>query len=431
VTTASLSLGDASGATAGSVSAVSATATFVPASPLHVGSTYTANLSTVIADASGNHLAAPARVVFTVAMDTERQAFMTSVSGTGDLSSWADAGGARGLAAADAICQARAAAAGFDGRFVAWLSDGTDDAYCRVHGLGGQRAAQCGQSALPAAAGPWVRSDGLPWGDRIDLLLDATHPRVYTPPGRDEFGAPVTREFFTATSALGAFDGPESCSGWTSASGGTATAGEPDYAGGEWSIAAHKSCGGAQSLFCLEVGPGVAPTFPTPTGRRAFLTSVAGTGDLSSWPDAQGQMGLAAGDAICRARATAAGLPNAASYTAWLSAGATAAGDRLSADGPWVRVDGVPLAASRDALRAGALVSSLNVTETGEYLWLPLFAWTGTSSGGGAGAECGAWSGMGNGITGRIYQASALWTQTTARTPDACTRRYPLYCFED
>ena len=42
--------------------------------------------------------------------------------------------------------------------------------------------------------------------------------------------------------------------------------------------------------------------------KVAFVTSVQGNGDLGSWPDSGGLTGLAGGDAICRARATAAGL---------------------------------------------------------------------------------------------------------------------------
>src|SRR5690606_9522063 len=55
--------------------------------------------------------------------------------------------------------------------------------------------------------------------------------------------------------------------------------------------------------------------------RRVFVTSTKGTADLSSWPEAGGAVGLAAGDAICRARATASGFSNATSYRAWLSSG--------------------------------------------------------------------------------------------------------------
>ena len=77
--------------------------------------------------------------------------FVTSVTGKGDLECWPDAGMATGLAAGDAICQARATAAGLanPSNFVAWISDMNDDAYCRVHNFSGTKAANCGQLELP------------------------------------------------------------------------------------------------------------------------------------------------------------------------------------------------------------------------------------------------------------------------------------------
>src|SRR6188768_570424 len=91
-----------------------------------------------------------------------RRMFVTSVSGTGDLGSWPAAGIATGLAAGDAICQARASAASLPNPsgYRAWLSDSTDDAYCRIHMLTGKLSANCGQPTLPASAGPWRRTDG-------------------------------------------------------------------------------------------------------------------------------------------------------------------------------------------------------------------------------------------------------------------------------
>src|SRR5690606_18797239 len=88
-----------------------------------------------------------------------RLTFVTNSTGTGNLSTWALAGGNTGVAAADAVCNAEAAAAGLPGTYVAWMSDATDDAYCRVHQLTGKKAANCGLGALPATAGPWVRTD--------------------------------------------------------------------------------------------------------------------------------------------------------------------------------------------------------------------------------------------------------------------------------
>ena len=103
----------------------------------------------------------------------ERVVFVTSVTGTGDLGSWPDAGMATGTAAGDAICQARATAAGLanPSNFVAWLSDSSDDAYCRLHNLSGKKVTNCGQSTLPVAAGPWLHPNGIPFGEPIDQLL--------------------------------------------------------------------------------------------------------------------------------------------------------------------------------------------------------------------------------------------------------------------
>ena len=55
--------------------------------------------------------------------------------------------------------------------------------------------------------------------------------------------------------------------------------------------------------------------------KVAFVTSVLGAGDLSSWEDAVavGAHGVEAGDAVCQARALAAGLANPGDFVAWLS----------------------------------------------------------------------------------------------------------------
>ena len=80
----------------------------------------------------------------------------------------------------------------------------------------------------------------------------------------------------------------------------------------------------SKALALLTVTVALATADPsTAARRRAWVTSVTGTGNLASWPDAGGLGGLAAGDAICRARAAAAGLPNANAYRVWLSTAAT------------------------------------------------------------------------------------------------------------
>ena len=53
--------------------------------------------------------------------------------------------------------------------------------------------------------------------------------------------------------------------------------------------------------------------------RVAFVTSVFGDGNLGSWPDSGIEVGVAAADEICQARATVAGLANSGNFVAWLS----------------------------------------------------------------------------------------------------------------
>ena len=59
-------------------------------------------------------------------------AFVTSTTGSHIFSTWAETS-SNGLVGADEICQARALAGGLANHldFVAWISDSTDDAFCR------------------------------------------------------------------------------------------------------------------------------------------------------------------------------------------------------------------------------------------------------------------------------------------------------------
>ncbi len=101
-----------------------------------------------------------------------------------------------------------------------------------------------------------------------------------------------------------------------------------------------------------------------------FVTSVFGSTNLSTWPQAQGQSGLAAGDAICQTLAhDGAGLPSWQDFRAWLSTSTedaycrVAGFDGLKVDdcgelglpdaGPWQRMDGQPFANSLSELTVG------------------------------------------------------------------------------
>jgi hypothetical protein len=361
------------------------------------------------------------------------QVFITSVTGDGNLGGWADAGGKTGLAAGDAICQARAAAAGLGGNFIAWLSDENDDAYCRIHGLAGKKADNCGQPTLPANAGPWVRTDGFPFSGPIGELLD--DGKVFVPVATDEYGQPFpepkwyrtgTRNDGTVEDTIG---GP--CTNWTSGADVMVAGGVSDFTSFQWTSGASNNCSGDYAgLLCIETGAGPPlPNFALP-GKKAFLTSATGTGNLGSWADANGQSGIAAGDEICRSRAAAAGLQNPQNFKAWLSDANIDASSRFTSDGPWVRLDGVVLAENHPDLVDGALNTSISLTETGTYVGYD-YVWTGTNHVGGTTPDtCNNWADATqsfNGSTGRTFDRSG-WTYSGY---PPCDWPLHLYCFED
>jgi hypothetical protein len=361
------------------------------------------------------------------------QVFITSVTGDGNLGTWLDAGGKTGLAAGDEICKTRAAAAGLSGNFIAWLSDENDDAYCRIHGLTGKKADNCGQPTFPANAGPWVRTDGFPFSTTIGELLD--EGKVYVPVTTDEYGEPFPSPqwYRTGTTFYGTVQdtagGP--CANWTSGADVMVGGSVSDFTSYYWTIGASNDCAGDYAgLLCMETGAGPSlPNFVLP-GKKGFLTSLIGTGDLGSWSGVNGQRGIAAGDTICQNSAAAAGLPNAQNFKAWLSDANTDASSRFTSNGPWVRLDGVVLAENHEDLVDGDLNTSISLTETGTYVGFD-YVWTGTNHIGGRTSDtCNDWTDASqsfNGSTGRTFDRSG-WTY--AAYP-SCNNLQHIYCLED
>jgi hypothetical protein len=365
-----------------------------------------------------------------------RVAFVTSSTGTANMSSWPGSGGQYGLAGADAACQAAASSAGLPGTFRAWLSDEQDDAYCRVHGLFGKRAMNCGQATLPNNAGPWVRTDAYPFGPVLGRVLAGM---VYAPLRFDERGRRVLDGTWlrSATGWDGALD-PRSdppCANWSTSqySGTYIWGGQTELTSFAWTWFSGSGCEALSALACFEIGDGTGPALPPlDTGKKVFLTSLHGPGNLLSWPGSGGAVGIEAGDAICRSSAAAAGLANAGSFKAWLSDATTSAIDRIWSDGPWVRLDGALVAASKAELANGALFTAISLTELGEYRghW---GVWTGTGPDGRAtGYDCNGWKDdtmTYGGDEGNAASAGTAWTRYADPTP--CASRPSLYCFED
>jgi hypothetical protein len=374
--------------------------------------------------------------------------FVTSTTGTGNLSTWANAGANTGVAAADAVCAFEATQAGLPGTYRAWMSDGTSDAYCRVHGLTGKKSTNCGLGALPVAAGPWVRTDAqrTPAMPSIDKLLAPTrqtfNPVTYGASGTDLAVTSPTL-IFTGTDDSGVLTGT-ACSNWTSTAG---TGAMGDLAGGgtAWTdFGTDPSCATTGRLRCVETGTGPAlPSRHPVTPRRAFVTSVSGNGVLSTWADAQSLTGISAADAVCQARARYAGYTNSASFRAWAAYSSVYAVNRLAGNGPWYRPDGILVAASKLDLTDGRLGAPLYQMETNAYAMGNAetgSVWTGALYSGyyySTTYSCLSWSSTSySAIVGRTdiadYRWTAIGSSSSVPTTQSCTATdYRLYCLDD
>lgn len=372
----------------------------------------------------------------------KRRAFVTSVSGTGNLGSWPDAGSATGLAAGNAICRARATAAGLPNAntYRAWLSTETTDAYCHLRGQSGEKFSCAG--GAPLATGPWYLVNGITnFTGTLDELVSAS-PKIFRPVLLDEFGDDLPddaddRTYWTGTAADGKqFNGGAfHCSGWTSGvDGSSAARGDGLGTAATWTVGGFlPSCSQSHRLLCFEPGESDTTTLRWSAGSPVFVTSVSGTGNLSSWAGADGESGMEAGDAICRSAAASARLPDPPSFVAWLSTSSADARDRVTSGGPWKRLDAFTVAGNLTDLTDGSLDTSIHVDETGTYLSGTPEVATGTLADGTAsGVDCLDWTSSGSEEhTGGRPNFAHLphWTEFSVGAGCANPRR--LYCFSN
>lgn len=168
-------------------------------------------------------------------------------------------------------------------------------------------------------------------------------------------------------------------------------------------------------------------------GRIVFITSTVGNGNLSTWLEAtRTSSGIAAGDTICKARATSAGLSNASNFKAWLSDSTTDAIDRIVSDGPWFRPDGEKVADNKADLTNGNINAVISQTETGEYLSTNV--WTGTGRDGllSIGANtCEGWTSSVDINSGAIGDSASFDGRWSYTSDSLCSNSHSLYCFED
>jgi hypothetical protein len=364
------------------------------------------------------------------------QMFVTSAAGTGDLGSWSQAGGHTGLAAGDAICQSLAANAGLTDAalYRAWLSTATTDAYCHVAGFSGKEANNCGQPTLPDA-GPWERTDGVSFSHHLSDLT--TTFDVLHPPFVDENGAIASTgatTSFTGTDWDGTLLDPTyDCNDWQSASSSDhADIGGIEYGATGWTGRRVETCDLVHRLYCFDPGTGSAlPAGGAEPGAWVFVTSAYGTADLGSWPQAGGATGVAAGDAICRNLAATAHLAGAGTYVAWLSTSGAPAADRLTTDGPFRRIGGIRIAASKADLLTVAPYHESDIEADENRQHGNPAAFTGTDADGQpTGDDCGGWtqSAPGPVTVGESASASLFWTQEGGAS---CASSFHLLCFSN
>ncbi|MGZ6142670.1 MAG: choice-of-anchor D domain-containing protein [Myxococcales bacterium] len=307
--------------------------------------------------------------------------------------------------AADAFCMARAVAANLPGTYRAWLGTSTLNAIDKL-----------------GTADGWVRVDGMPVVDRALL----SNGGLYYTPDHDETGAAPPLDASTPPVATGTFaDGTAdlsngNCHDWTSTAG-TFLAADPVYAD-PWFLGADESCDGAYALYCFETDYSASIT-PHATGRLAF--------------ESAGQFtpggGLAAADQLCHDEAAGAALSG--TFLALLTTTTTPAAARFSAGTPWVRVDGVQLAASPADLALRKLPAQLDVSAGGQYLGSAVhnaIVWSGSPSAGDVGtaaSTCSDWtSTSGNAdLAGADYVANE-WFNAFPATP--CSSAAHVYCLQ-
>jgi len=166
--------------------------------------------------------------------------------------------------------------------------------------------------------------------------------------------------------------------------------------------------------------------------KVVFVTSTVVSADFG---------GLAAGDALCQARAGAASLPG--TFKAWLSTSGVgnSAAERLTHyTGSYVLRDHTTVVANGwTDLTDGTLDHAINQTESGGVppdgtitaLCSPGTAWTGTQPDGTfpASGDCAGWTSTAStGVAGVSSYANVYWTNGCSG--GICGRTAPLYCLE-
>ncbi|MFN7954866.1 MAG: hypothetical protein U0610_24280, partial [bacterium] len=212
--------------------------------------------------------------------------------------------------------------------------------------------------------------------------------------------------------------------------------------------------GGNALLASLAIAVLLAAPAAQATPRVAFMTSEIGTGNLSTWPHANGHSGIDAADAVCQAMALAGGFSadRAALFRAWVStptvdaychllgfAGtkASACGGQVVGEpalGPWVRRDGTAWAARLAKLTGNdEIYNPVKFDQTGAVVDLATSQyWTGSWDTGEVipSYNCSGWTTESAVASGTLGHGQAAGPATTLQDTLPCNESHRLLCIE-
>ena len=195
-----------------------------------------------------------------------------------------------------------------------------------------------------------------------------------------------------------------------------------------------------------------APSQAGEQNRVAFVTSAIGTGDLSSWAEADGgTVGAEAGDSICRNLAAAALLENPENFVAWISTETDDAYCRLhnlsgkktancgqvelpESAGPWIRTDGTVWAPAIEELTSGDyfLYTPLDRDENGSMILTDTVIFTATDREGTlkkSTTTCEDWTSSSSNPVGIGFTTRTIWSWAGGGT-GGCQTQNRLACIE-
>lgn len=285
---------------------------------------------------------------------------------------------------ADALCNELAGDAGLAGTYAAWVSAVGADAKDRLHANG-------------VLAQGWVRTDGLPFANRVaDIVTGA----IWYPINLDETGAFVgSVPVLTATNGSGEVS--SRCMDWKNFTDtGEYKVGWTDGTFERWTNQGKQRCDEAARVYCFGIDRVFDVSPETSFGRTAFLSDTTVAGDA----------GLEAFDAACQASADGAGLSGT-----FLAAVATSSASALSRfDGstaPWLNGRGIPIN-DADVPLANALRLNTTVGFRADGSAIDALFWTGADAAATSATDhsCGNWS--------SVDEATQGWVSRSAQSED-------------